>query len=456
MRRDDEAFKNEVLRRYGVQKQNRRNVRLYAASTGILLILAAFIAVPVATGRSLPDVVASWLAPVEQQNQFAEYLDQPITQLRVVNWSSNAFRDCTETETEEVKELLLKLSLTELLSAPENADDTYHFVIMMETRQANIHALSGGYLCVIYSGPGMDPNTPMWYQIPQNEYTALTKRADKILDTSTPVTTPDRNDPEPTPTPSNVTTLTDFLASSAIDEMRLGGYYQNSEYVSFIGSSNETDTVMGLLRELDLSTPDPWSMNWYPETSIQLILEPYTMTIGADPHTGWLQATLSDTDTNRISETYYKATPAKVKALVICVEELLYGESSLNKPPTIDPDQVLDGYLNGTISSMNLSSFSVQSHTHSCSAEEIERILSELKKLTKSKSEPMEYYPSGAVVHIVAEDIRIMLTFDPSGYMEMRCFSSDLTQTTLVQGYKIPKDQVTTLTAAVQEIMYGK
>ena len=41
MRRTDEAFKQEVLRRYGVQAKNRRNLRILALSP---LIFCVFIA----------------------------------------------------------------------------------------------------------------------------------------------------------------------------------------------------------------------------------------------------------------------------------------------------------------------------------------------------------------------------------------------------------------------------
>ncbi|MBQ8288334.1 MAG: hypothetical protein IJX76_06135 [Clostridia bacterium] len=451
MRRDDEAFKKEIFRRYGVQKRNRRNLRLLATAP---LIFCVFIAgvlwlptilgmlgtAPVADEPEETTTVKEELKEaLPEEHPLAKYLNRPIEEVYCAGGDYYTLHTCTKDEIDEMLTKILKLSIskTNAPSFSSGQSMPYLFFKFTDTSTVQLSLDPSGSIQLLHS-PGDETLSKIleYYQIPTDEMAEFASYLRMMAS--------DYGSP----------TLDEILAS-AVNEIRLGGYKQIADWVSFSGSAPETTTVMGLLRELDLTMPDVSSLNWYPETAVRLVLDQYAMDVSVDPYTGWLEAKLFDTNDQMLSASYYRTTPAKAKTLVICVEELLHGESSLSKHPTFDPDQVWNTSLNSAISSIHLSSFSTQSHSHSCSAEEIERIVAELKKLTKSKSEPMVNRPSGATVTLAVRDVRIVLMFDPSGYMEMRCFSADYTQTRLFQGYKIPADEVAAFAAVVEEIMYG-
>ena len=91
MKRTNEAFKDEVLRRYRTEVHNRRNLRIYTTSTLALFILAGAFAFSVFTGRiPLPAPVASLLNPPSANlNELANYFDDIVTDLQLVNVYGN-------------------------------------------------------------------------------------------------------------------------------------------------------------------------------------------------------------------------------------------------------------------------------------------------------------------------------------------------------------------------------
>ena len=115
MRRTDEAFKQEVLRRYGVQKRNRRNLQIYIASTLTLCLLASGFALSLFTGESLPQMVASWFdnSKTPEPNRLADYFDEPVVSMQIINIGGNRQHDCTDAEAKETVDLLTTLSLTQ-------------------------------------------------------------------------------------------------------------------------------------------------------------------------------------------------------------------------------------------------------------------------------------------------------------------------------------------------------
>ena len=451
MRRTDEAFKNEVFHRYGVQKRNRRNLRVLAISpllfcvliAGVLLlptILGMFESTSVADDPSETTTInEEFKEPLPEDHPLAKYLNRPVEEVRCYSGEYYTWHSCTQNEIDEILTKILELSIRKTDTPDFSSGQSMPRLSFKFSDTSTVELSldpSGSIQLSHYPGDETLRKTLTYYQIPTDEMAEFASYLRMMAS--------DYGSP----------TLDEILAS-AVNEIRLGGYKQIADWVSFSGSAPETATVMRLLRELDLTMPGVSSLNWYPETAVRLVLDQYAMDVSVDPYTGWLEAKLFDTNDQMLSASYYRTTPAKAKTLVICVEELLHGESSLSKHPTFDPDQVWNTSLNSAISSIHLSSFSTQSHSHSCSAEEIERIVAELKKLTKSKSEPMVNRPSGATVTLAVRDVRIVLMFDPSGYMEMRCFSSDYEQTILLQGYAVPADEVTAFAAVVKEIMYG-
>ena len=126
MKRTNEAFKDEVFRRYRTEVHNRRNLRIYATSTFALFLLAGVFAFSVFTGRiPLPAPVASWLerpSPSNSRNALSAYLDDSITALEIVNIGGShthtSTYDCTESEITDTINLLTQLSLTPLDGNP--------------------------------------------------------------------------------------------------------------------------------------------------------------------------------------------------------------------------------------------------------------------------------------------------------------------------------------------------
>ena len=130
MKRTNEAFKDEVLRRYRTEVHNRRNLRIYTTSTLALFILAGAFAFSVFTGRiPLPAPVASLLNPPSANlNELANYFDDTVTDLELVNVYGNGSTityDCTEKETTETIALLTKLSLSPIDGEPEQSGLLY-------------------------------------------------------------------------------------------------------------------------------------------------------------------------------------------------------------------------------------------------------------------------------------------------------------------------------------------
>lgn len=194
MRRTDEAFKNEIYRRYHVAKRNRRNLRIYAATSLLLCVLVIGVSVPLVTGASLPDAVAGWLNRQPQSehepNLLSEYLGESVISLRVVNQYSGTAHDCTDAEAKETVGMLTKLNLTELHSKPDNFSCFYYKLrILTPAHEVHLYTDPGGYIRLDCIRKGAASPESVWYQMPAEDVTALIEYIEQFAGKSGLVTT---------------------------------------------------------------------------------------------------------------------------------------------------------------------------------------------------------------------------------------------------------------------------
>lgn len=100
MKRTNEAFKDEVFRRYRVEARNRRNLRIYIVSTLTAFLLVSGFAFSMITDLSLPELVASWIDSLHepiQTDSNSEAPENPNTS----NQSYDALSDIFEGQTAE-------------------------------------------------------------------------------------------------------------------------------------------------------------------------------------------------------------------------------------------------------------------------------------------------------------------------------------------------------------------
>lgn len=203
MRRDDEAFKNEVFRRYSIQKRNQRNFRLLATAplifcvviVGVLLlptILEMLKTTPVAddpsetTVKDAPDVIPE-VHPLEQ------YLTLPISRIsyRVNTMRSEAFECRNDAELDGVIAELLKLNVTEIdgVDASVVFDGAEITIIPTQVLVAyrdystrlTLRFSSSGYVELQYISYGTS-ETPAVYQVPAKEVAELTRYLEKLME----------------------------------------------------------------------------------------------------------------------------------------------------------------------------------------------------------------------------------------------------------------------------------
>lgn len=123
MRRTDEAFKNEVFHRYGVQKRNRRNLRVLAISpllfcvliAGILLlptILRMFESTSVADDPSETTTInEEFKEPLPETHPLAKYLNRPVEEVRCYSGVYYTWHSCAQNEIDEILTKILELSI---------------------------------------------------------------------------------------------------------------------------------------------------------------------------------------------------------------------------------------------------------------------------------------------------------------------------------------------------------
>ena len=149
MKRTNEAFKDEVFRRYRTETHNRRNLRIYVASTCIAFLLVSGLTVSLFTGMSVPQLIASWfnsLQQTDEPNQLDKYFDEPIYSLRAI-YSEDIFHDCTNDQASTIANLLLSIPLTEPDSiTEETAPYAYRLYILLSTRALHVNLYTDGVL----------------------------------------------------------------------------------------------------------------------------------------------------------------------------------------------------------------------------------------------------------------------------------------------------------------------
>lgn len=121
MKRTNEAFKNEVFHRYRTTLRNRRNLRIYTATTLMLCILVVGIAVPLVTGSSLLEAAAALF----DTSPLKSYLNQETDQILMEKNCPGAIRSADNEEViQSVKQALRQLDLTEsaMPATPMQAD----------------------------------------------------------------------------------------------------------------------------------------------------------------------------------------------------------------------------------------------------------------------------------------------------------------------------------------------
>jgi hypothetical protein len=203
MRRNDESFKQEVFRRYGVQKRNRRNLQIYIASTLTLCLLACGFALSLFTGESLPQMVASWFdhSETREPNRLADYFDEPVASMQIINIGGNRQYDCTDAEAKDTVDLLTTLSLTQEDDIPPESALLYRIRAKLPLgkllRDVIVVIYEDGILRVNGMESGAEVAQSEYFQIAPADYTAILKYLKKMVGEPVPVTKPPEPDTQP-------------------------------------------------------------------------------------------------------------------------------------------------------------------------------------------------------------------------------------------------------------------
>ncbi|MBQ8381647.1 MAG: hypothetical protein IJX47_00400 [Clostridia bacterium] len=184
MRRTDEAFKKEIFRRYGVQKRNRRNLRLLATAplifcvfiAGVLLlptILGMFDTAPAAddpTGTTT--VKEEFREALPEEHPLAKYLNRPIEEVRCFGGEYYTWHSCTENEIAEILTRILKLSISETDTPDFSSGQSMPYLSFKFTDTSTVQLSldpSGSIQLSHYPGDGTLRTILAYYQIPADE-----------------------------------------------------------------------------------------------------------------------------------------------------------------------------------------------------------------------------------------------------------------------------------------------
>ena len=183
MKRTNEAFKDEVFRRYRTEVHNRRNLRIYVVSTCLAFLLVSGFALSLITGMSLPELVASWfdaLHSTDEPNQLSEYFDEPIQTVRAI-YSEDAFHDCNNDEASVIANLLTSIPLTEPDSMTEKTTPyAYRLYILLSTRALHVNLYADGVLQVQISEKSDDLPVQLEYRAKPDDLKALFSYLDRL------------------------------------------------------------------------------------------------------------------------------------------------------------------------------------------------------------------------------------------------------------------------------------
>ena len=196
MKRTNEAFKDEVFRRYRVEARNRRNLRIYIVSTLTAFLLVSGFAFSMATDLSLPELVASWIDSLREKrepNELAQYFTEPAEAISVHKTTGKRASHAYSPESaKEFISFITHISLSKLEEQPEGTDtpaDTA--VYSMETRflthQLYLYFHESGAMSVKrVDSDYSDSQLIGWYQIAPEDLTEVLKHFENLVGKITP------------------------------------------------------------------------------------------------------------------------------------------------------------------------------------------------------------------------------------------------------------------------------
>ena len=257
MRRTDEAFKQEVLRRYGVQKRNRRNLQIYIASTLTLCLLASGFALSLFTGESLPQMVASWFdnSKTPEPNRLADYFDEPVVSMQIINIGGNRQHDCTDAEAKETVDLLTTLSLTQEDDIPSESALLYRIRAKLPLgkllRDVIVVFYEDGILRVNGMESGAEVAQSEYFQIAPADYTAMMNYLKKMVGEPVPVTKPPEPDtlPELPGDDDSPTLLASLIQTNESAKLSFQNTYDNCATVE-VTSPGEIEEVYAVFESI--------------------------------------------------------------------------------------------------------------------------------------------------------------------------------------------------------------
>lgn len=181
MRRTDDAFKQEVLRRYGVQAKNRRNLRILALSPLIFCVFIAAVlwlpsafdsAPPPSESQPTETTVADTKEVLPEEHPLTKYLGAPIEELRCFGGEYYTLRPCTKEETSEVLAKISKLSVSK--PSHYNLDPTgpipYLYFKFTDSSTTVLRFCENGIIELNHTPTDkLAPSVLEYYRIPENE-----------------------------------------------------------------------------------------------------------------------------------------------------------------------------------------------------------------------------------------------------------------------------------------------
>ncbi len=184
MRRTDEAFKKEVLRRYGVQAKNRRNLRILALSplifcvfiAGVLLlptILGMFESTPIADDPAETTTIKEeFKETLPEDHPLAKYLNRPVEEVRCYGGEYYTWHTCTENEVAEILTRILELSISETDTPDFSSGQSMPRLSFKFADTSTVQLFfdpSGSIQLLHYPGDGTLRTILGYYQIPADE-----------------------------------------------------------------------------------------------------------------------------------------------------------------------------------------------------------------------------------------------------------------------------------------------